>query len=1516
MDALAVLDGRRGDLDDDPRHWTRRLRADDHHNGLRGGAGVPSLQIEYRVDDSDGAFEDGWIDDVQLLADPVTAATAGVAFENLKVDKTGGALNVAANVTVRKDLTVTNGTFDTSVDAESRTVTVQGAFSVAATGVMRVKSADVLDLTRAKRAFPPDTHTIAGTLDMVGGDGTTNTTVKLGDRQQLVVTGRIMTSPNVGYNWNGRRIDFTRSGGSGGYSIHVADGGFVDMQFVKFDYLYARSSNSNETTEATVERGFAFTGDKSNIAILRFLWFDNAVDGGAPANSRYPRYMYFLVDDADDLNGLGSVNLLTQVHFDNASALANQRNVEKQATGDTITFYNVGGAVGGESFDMDGYLDDGVTPGPDPSNTGIDDIDFGTNPTAVTLDALAATGYDATVLLDWRTGQEVDNLGFNVYRSRFPDRDWVQVNPAMILGLGDSPSGGRYYFLDGTVTNGVRYYYMLEDVDERGTRTLSGPVSAVPEAGAGSPVLDDSLYTNHGSTGDEPESDTVPTPGPDEPPPETGDGRPNLAERLLGIDLASAGIRLLSYDESGAVIEILPPAPTLLPEVWEGRLETRIEMAGYSSTRTMGKPIVPEKNVLLVTPGILRARVEILAAESRSLSGIDLVRARPPPASVAGPAPRAGAGRAPPANGREDAGRGPPSYTEMLLEARRDLLERLAREREVLLAARREARHALLSLGRRGGNGEPKPAPPAERRGGRAPDGAGEAGRVFPGELVGLGSFALYGGRQLLPLAIHPVQADAGGRRAEVYRRIVARIVFLGRLPRPDEDPLSGPEGLDTPAQIALAADGSALKVRVRRDGVYRLTRGELAAAGLDVTVDPRTIQVFHLGREIPAHVSGEIDGVFDEGDELLFYGRKNPWRDRDNPETTRYTDENVYWIAAGKGFGRRMEEVWVDRADEGAPAGRECGKVLHLEDNWFFQPKLEDGEGRDHWFDRRYLYNTRGGARPTARVTMAFDLPDLAASPHDARVTVALAGVAALSIAPDHRVVVSLNGQVLGSCEWDAFAAHRETFEVPSALLLATGNVLELRVPVDLPGADYDFVFVNYARLEYRGRILAREDRVAFEGDAPGVHEAAGFSEGRVLGIETSDPQAPRLVRGLVAEGGTVRFDDRVAGTGGKYLFVGPGGFLSPEGIERNSPSSWHDEGNGAAWVAIAHPDVALGARTLAAYRGERGLTTAVALIEDLYDEWTAGIPDPRAIRAFLAWARGRWREPPRYALLAGDATYDPHGYHFPAPDLVPAQFVQMEYIWAPSDAWFAAVEGGDMVPDLALGRLPARSEAQMSAAIEQLLEHEQGFPGDWRGRATFAADRTDGYYDFAGASGEFARIAGSSLATELVDAGALGAAEARRRVRVALDEGRLLVGYMGHGNAWRWGGGDLLPIGTVPLLANEGRYGLVTAMGCLNGQFVLPDSSSMGEALVFAERRGAFAFWGSTAAVAPAPQDDVYRELLRVLFLEETERTLGEAVLEANVRVWADWGGNEDVIASWVLFGDPASPLVGLGE
>ncbi len=104
--------------------------------------------------------------------------------------------------------------------------------------------------------------------------------------------------------------------------------------------------------------------------------------------------------------------------------------------------------------------------------------------TAVKLMSFEARPLDSAISLTWQTASELDNLGFHVYRASSASGPWSRVTASLIPGLGSSAVGRAYSFRDGGLTNGVRYFYRLDDVDASSKTTSHGPVSAVPLAGA------------------------------------------------------------------------------------------------------------------------------------------------------------------------------------------------------------------------------------------------------------------------------------------------------------------------------------------------------------------------------------------------------------------------------------------------------------------------------------------------------------------------------------------------------------------------------------------------------------------------------------------------------------------------------------------------------------------------------------------------------------------------------------------------------------------------------------------------------------------------------------------------------------------------------------------------------------------------------------------------------------------------------------------------------------------------
>jgi hypothetical protein len=99
-------------------------------------------------------------------------------------------------------------------------------------------------------------------------------------------------------------------------------------------------------------------------------------------------------------------------------------------------------------------------------------------PTVITLDEFKAIPGNRKVTILWTTASEIDNAGFNIYRSTEEDGTYTKINAELIPAKGSPSTSSAYQFIDQPLKNRKTYWYKLEDINLKGEVTMHGPVSA------------------------------------------------------------------------------------------------------------------------------------------------------------------------------------------------------------------------------------------------------------------------------------------------------------------------------------------------------------------------------------------------------------------------------------------------------------------------------------------------------------------------------------------------------------------------------------------------------------------------------------------------------------------------------------------------------------------------------------------------------------------------------------------------------------------------------------------------------------------------------------------------------------------------------------------------------------------------------------------------------------------------------------------------------------------------------
>lgn len=90
-----------------------------------------------------------------------------------------------------------------------------------------------------------------------------------------------------------------------------------------------------------------------------------------------------------------------------------------------------------------------------------------------------ADGEKPSKTIKWATASEVDNFGYDVYRSENEDGPFDRLTEDPIEGAGTTDEPSYYQFVDDTIDPRKDYYYYVESISIHGERERFTPVQKV-----------------------------------------------------------------------------------------------------------------------------------------------------------------------------------------------------------------------------------------------------------------------------------------------------------------------------------------------------------------------------------------------------------------------------------------------------------------------------------------------------------------------------------------------------------------------------------------------------------------------------------------------------------------------------------------------------------------------------------------------------------------------------------------------------------------------------------------------------------------------------------------------------------------------------------------------------------------------------------------------------------------------------------------------------------------------------
>ena len=269
-------------------------------------------------------------------------------------------------------------------------------------------------------------------------------------------------------------------------------------------------------------------------------------------------------------------------------------------------------------------------------------------------------------------------------------------------------------------------------------------------------------------------------------------------------------------------------------------------------------------------------------------------------------------------------------------------------------------------------------------------------------------------------------------------------------------------------------------------------------------------------------------------------------------------------------------------------------------------------------------------------------------------------------------------------------------------------------------------------------------------------------------------------------------------------------------------------------------------------------------------------------------------------YVLLVGDI------------DEIPAAYWTDTY----SDAWYSCVDPGgnnDMLADLAIGRLTFDSPAELSHQIDKIMSYLTlpAVDNNWAEHNLLAAHKEDYPGKYTACSEEI-RTYPYSIQTPLFDTAYGGAGAGNSDVIAAVNAGRGIVNYRGHGSetSWAsWGSEGSLTKTQIAQMENPDMLFVCFSICCSN-MHLNYSSDCLSESFM-KDDNAAIAVLSAWEPSYTEANHTFDKRLFRAVY-DEGINTIGYVENWANVGVHEQHGSTGDTnIRMYLWLGDPATDV-----
>lgn len=798
-----------------------------------------------------------------------------------------------------------------------------------------------------------------------------------------------------------------------------------------------------------------------------------------------------------------------------------------------------------------------------------------------------------------------------------------------------------------------------------------------------------------------------------------------------------------------------------------------------------------------------------------------------------------------------------------------------------------------------------------------------------------------------------PIRKNAGTGKFE-------KLVSFDLTITPEFALKSGARAVHTYAANSVLQNGTWYKIGIQTDGIYKLSYTFLQNLGINVSaINPQNIRIYGNGGEMlselnakarpddlvenAVYIQGESDGIFNEDDYVLFYGKgPNSWS-YDSTSCPKYThsihlysDSAYYFITTDMGAGKRIQP----QASSSAPATH----VVSSFDDYAFHENSTTNfikSGRQ-WFGE-YFENTTS-------YNFSFSFPNIdGAVPATVKTSIAsrylITGNATYSVS-------SQSGSSLISIPNVSGSAYDNFAKIVSGCYSFNPSSPTITVNVTKQTADaiawLDYIEVNVRRqLTMNGAQLIFRDANSIGTGNLAEYNVTSNSPIQIWDIsDIANIKLQSVINPVATLNQFVLPADSlkhfIAFTGASYLTPTATGIIANQDLHALSDKDY---------IIVVHPDFYEEAMQLAAHHESKdGLTTIVVTPQQIYNEFSSGSQDISAIRDFVKMfydKAANASEMPQYLLLFGDGSYDnkkqtgSNSNYIPTYQSDNSTIPTSSYV---SDDFYGLLDDNEGVwnsdaVDIGIGRFPVKTKAGAQAAVNKILNYTKtGVPlsetsstsctdqiagspfGSWRNTVCFIGDDEDGGIHQSQANQQ-ATLVDTSYNDYNIDKIYLDAykqeatpggnryPEVVEAINKRIEQGTLILNYTGHGGELGLAHERIIEVSQINKWNNANKLFLLFTATCEFSRYDDPERTSAGEYAFLNPNGGAIALFSTVRLVFASPNFYLNLDFYKAAFEPINGKMPRLGDLYEFIKTQS--GGNSVNSRNFTLLGDPALTL-----